>query len=146
MVRFTFLLLWGLVPGVAQVLTPNVAPAGPGSEQSIQQATIEAEDGTPFAISPQIIRDAGSSCEIVAVFGSGLVQFRYEYPRVGAGVARASDLRPCVVKIVAAGYRPVWAQLRSGQVIVLKRLGVNEGYTISLQSLNAPAGRGRSMS
>lgn len=96
-----------------------------------QQANIKTEDGTPFATSPQIIM-LRHDCDILDVFGSGLVVFRPHF------YADPVSAPPCEARIIAAGYRPVTVTLSDGAVIVLKRLGANEGSGVSMTNLRAP--------
>ncbi len=83
------------------------------------RATIVTEDGAPFGVSPQIL----GWCDIESQFGSGVVVLR----------------RPCWATITAAGYRSVVADLKDGTVVVMKRLGANEGSTVSVTWMRAPA-------
>ena len=139
MAGLPLLLLLALAPCVAQYAPdPNLAPIRtPYPTPSPEQAMIKTEDGTPFGVSPQIIPLPGSGCSILAVFGSGRVEFRPVYER--AAVVSAAHQAPCRVMIAAAGYRATRAALRNGLVIVLNRLGANEGSTVSFKDLRAPA-------
>jgi tetratricopeptide (TPR) repeat protein len=76
------------------------------------------------------------------VFGNGTVQYRAHqivdpFCR-GAGCLELHPADTCQINIRLAGYRTTNATLRPGGVIVLKRLGDNEGSAISITSLNAP--------
>jgi tetratricopeptide (TPR) repeat protein len=102
-------------------------------------ATILTEDGTPLPTSPQIIPALSQSlvqeCAIVNIFGNGSVQYAVNY--------RSRPYDPatydvCTVTIRLKGYRPVQVTLRNDSTIVLKRIGLHEGSTVSATALNAP--------
>lgn len=118
-------LMWLSVAAVASVAGQDRMPP------IQQQANIKTEDGTPLATSPQIIM-LRRDCDIIDVFGSGLVVFRPHF------YADPVSAPPCEARIIAAGYRPVTVTLDDGAVIVLKRLGANEGSGVSMTNLRAP--------
>lgn len=96
-------------------------------------AKITTEDGTPLAVSPQIIFPPGD-CRIREVFGGGTVVF---IP-TRLNPDRESFSAVCEVTIFAQGYRTMKTVLRDGAVILLKRLGENEGTGVSMTVLRAP--------
>lgn len=108
-------------------------------------ARIVLEDGTPLPTTPEIIpainRQGLTAC-VLDSFGGGTVQYivRNQANPFCKGLdcldGQAND--SCPVRIRLAGYRTTEATLRQGAVIVLKRLGDNEGTTISITALNAP--------
>jgi tetratricopeptide (TPR) repeat protein len=100
---------------------------------------IVTEDGTPLPREPQIIPlltdRLMQECVIVNVFGSGSVQYAVNYR------SRAYDpatVDVCSVTIRLKGYRTVQVTLRNDATIVLKRIGLHEGSTVSATALNAP--------
>jgi tetratricopeptide (TPR) repeat protein len=102
-------------------------------------ATIVTEDGSPLPTSPQIIPSLSQSlvaeCAIVNIFGNGSVQYMVNY--------RSRPYDPatydvCSVTIRLKGYRPMEATLRNDATVVLKRIGLHEGSTVSASALNAP--------
>ncbi len=98
-------------------------------------AKIATEDGTPLAVSPLIIARAGD-CRIRNVFGGGTVMFvPTRLNPDGESYASA-----CEVTIFAQGYRTLKAVLRDGAVVILKRVGENEGTGVSMTVLRAPPG------
>jgi tetratricopeptide (TPR) repeat protein len=74
------------------------------------------------------------------LFRNGTIQYlvRPDNPCHGLECLDAKPQDTCQVSIRMAGFKTTVATLRPGGVIVLKRLGDNEGSTISITSLNAP--------
>ncbi len=108
-------------------------------------AKIVLEDGTPLPsmpeVFPAITRRMTAAC-VLDVFKGGTVQYVVT-PQVnpfckGLECLDGRGTDGCPVRIRLAGYRTVIATLRQDAVIVLKRLGDNEGSTVSVTVLNAP--------
>jgi tetratricopeptide (TPR) repeat protein len=97
-------------------------------------AKITTEDGTPLAVSPQIIFFPGE-CVITDTFGNGTVVF------LPTRIAPDGEsyMSSCRVTIHAVGYHTLNTLLSDGATIVLKRVGENEGSGISMTVLRAPA-------
>jgi tetratricopeptide (TPR) repeat protein len=119
-------------------LTAALATAVVASAQSYH-ATIVTEDGSPLPTSPQIIPDLSErlvqECAIVNTFGNGSVQYVVNLRSRPYDPATA-DL--CTVTIRLKGYRTAQVTLRNDATIVLKRVGLHEGSTVSATALNAP--------
>src|SRR5580658_4893929 len=102
-------------------------------------ATITTEDGSPLPNSPQIIPSLSDrlvqECAIVNIFGNGSVQYVVNLRSRPYDPATADV---CTVTIRLKGYRPMEATLRNDATIVLKRMGLHEGSTVSATALNAP--------
>jgi tetratricopeptide (TPR) repeat protein len=102
-------------------------------------ATIATEDGSPLPTSPQITPALSErlvqECVIVNTFGNGSVQYLINYRSRPYDPATA-DL--CEVTIRLKGYRPAQVTLRNDATIVLQRVGLHEGSTVSASALNAP--------
>jgi tetratricopeptide (TPR) repeat protein len=103
--------------------------------------TIVTEDGTPLPREPQIIPSMTQrlepECAIVTVFGNGSVQYVVNMRD------RAYDPNPatasiCSVTIRLKGYRTVQATMHNDATIVLRRIGLHEGSTVSETALKAP--------
>jgi len=101
-------------------------------------ATITTEDGSPLPTSPQIIPSLSDrlvqECAIVNIFGNGSVQYVVNLRSRPYDPATADV---CTVTIRLKGYRPMEATLRNDATIVLKRMGLHEGSTVSATALNA---------
>jgi tetratricopeptide (TPR) repeat protein len=102
-------------------------------------ATIVTEDGSPLPTSPQIIPDLSErlvqECVIVNTFGNGSVQYLVNWRSRPYDPATADA---CSVTIRLKGYRPAQVTFRNDATIVLKRIGLHEGSTVSATALNAP--------
>lgn len=102
-------------------------------------ATIVTEDGSPLPTSPQIIPDLSErlvqECVITNTFGNGSVQYLVNY-RSRPYDPSTADL--CSVTIRLKGYQTTQATLRNDSTVVLKRVGLHEGSTVTATSLNAP--------
>ena len=102
-------------------------------------ATIVTEDGSPLPTSPQIIPALSDrlvqECVIVNTFGNGSVQYLVNY-RSRAYDPSTADV--CTVTIRLKGYQAAQVTLRNDATIVLKRVGLHEGSTVSATALNAP--------
>jgi tetratricopeptide (TPR) repeat protein len=102
-------------------------------------ATIVTEDGSPLPNSPQIIPSLTDAlvqeCAIVNIFGNGSVQYLVNYRSRPYDPATA-DM--CSVTIRLKGYQTMNATLRNDATIVLKRMGLHEGSTVSATALRAP--------
>ena len=123
-------------------------------------ARIVLEDGTPLTGTPEVIPvlnrqglgacfspGYGSGSDVAGngrleVFGNGTVQYIVRGTAspgcIGSACldGRAGD--SCQVRIRLAGYRTMEATLRQDAVIALKRVGDNEGTSVSITTLNAP--------
>jgi Flp pilus assembly protein TadD len=123
-------------------------------------AKIVLEDGTPLTGTPEVIptlnREGLGACFSpgygggsdvagngrLEVFGNGTVEYVVRgqsnpgcvYSACLDGEAGDS----CPVRIRLAGYRTTEATLRQDAVIVLKRVGDNEGTSVSITAVNAP--------
>ena len=115
-----------------------LAAAATASAQSYH-ATIVTEDGSPLPTSPQIIPDLSErlvqECAIVNTFGNGSVQYVVNLRSRPYDPATA-DM--CAVTIRLKGYRTAQVLLRNDATVVLKRVGLHEGSTVSATALNAP--------
>ena len=102
-------------------------------------ATIVTEDGSPLPTSPQVIPSLSErlvqECVILNIFGNGSVQYLVNW-RSRPYDPSTADV--CEVAIRMKGYRPMNATLRNDATIVLKRIGLHEGSTVSASALNAP--------
>src|SRR6202167_1541574 len=119
-------------------LTAALAAAATASAQSYH-ATIAPEDGSPLPTSPQIIPALSDrlvqECAIQNIFGNGSVQYVVNYRSRPYDPATADA---CTVTIRLKGYQAAQVTLRNDATIVLKRVGLHEGSTVSATSLNAP--------
>ncbi|HTC89584.1 MAG TPA: tetratricopeptide repeat protein [Bryobacteraceae bacterium] len=102
-------------------------------------ATIVTEDGSPLPTTPQIIPDLSDrlvqECVITNTFGNGSLQYLVNL-RSRAYDPATADM--CSVTIRLKGYRTTQATLRNDSTVVLKRVGLHEGSTVSASALNAP--------
>jgi tetratricopeptide (TPR) repeat protein len=110
------------------------------AETQRHTAKIMLEDGIPLPEAPQITPGLTQwrlpACSILTVFGNGTVQYEVDL------AARPEDpltVDVCPIHIRMEGYRTTDATLRQDAVIVLKRLGVGQGSSISMTALKAPA-------
>jgi tetratricopeptide (TPR) repeat protein len=115
-----------------------MAAVAAASAQSYH-ATITTEDGSPLATSPQIIPAYSErlvqECVIVNAFGNGSIQYVVNWRARPYDPATADA---CDVTIRLKGYRATQATLRNDATIVLKRIGLHEGSTVSITAVNAP--------
>jgi tetratricopeptide (TPR) repeat protein len=102
-------------------------------------ATVVTEDGSPLPTSPQIIPSLSDrlvqECVIVNIFGNGSVQYLVNYRSRPYDPSTADA---CTVTIRLKGYRAAEVTLRNDATIVLKRVGLHEGSTVSASALHAP--------
>ena len=109
------------------------------SGQMRYKAKVALEDGSPLPTSPQIIpvpsQRLMSGCRILTMFGDGTMEYIVNW-RSRPYDPSTADM--CDVTIRLKGYRTTQATLRNGGVIVLKRIGDNEGSTVSMTALKAP--------
>ncbi len=102
-------------------------------------ALIATEDGSPLPTTPQIIPSLSErlvqECVIVTTFGNGSVQYMVNWRSRPYDPSTADA---CEVTIRLKGYRAVQATLRNDATIVLKRIGLHEGATVSATALKAP--------
>ena len=100
---------------------------------------IVTEDGTPLATSPQVIPALSErlvqECVILNIFGNGSVQYMVNWRSRPYDVSTEDA---CDVTIRMKGYRPMTVTLRNDATVVLKRIGIHEGSTVTITSLNAP--------
>jgi len=123
-------------------------------------ARISLEDGTPLTGTPEVIPvlnrqgvgacfspGYGSGSDVVGngrleVFGNGTVEYvvrgQATLGCMGSACLDGQAGDSCQVRIRLAGYRTTEATLRQDAVIVLKRMGDNEGTSVSITALNAP--------
>ena len=103
------------------------------------RAKLATEDGSPLPTTPQIIPSLSqrlvANCRILTMFGDGTVEYVIDW-RSRPYEPATADV--CSVTIRLKGYRATEATLRNGAVIVLQRLGDNEGSMVSLTALKAP--------
>jgi len=102
-------------------------------------ATIATEDGTPLPTSPQVIPSLSErlvqECVILNIFGNGSVQYVVNWRSRPYDPSTADA---CDVTIRLKGYRAMQVTLRNDSTVVLKRIGLHEGSTVSVTALNAP--------
>jgi tetratricopeptide (TPR) repeat protein len=119
-------------------VTAALAAVGAASAQTYH-ATITTEDGSPLPTSPQIIPSLSDrlvqECAIVNTFGNGSLEYLVNL-RSRPYDPSTADM--CTVTIRLKGYRAGEFTLRNGATIVLKRVGLHEGSTVSATALNAP--------
>jgi tetratricopeptide (TPR) repeat protein len=115
-----------------------VAAVAAASAQSYH-ATVVTEDGSPLPTSPQIIPALSDrlvqECVIQNIFGNGSVQYVVNYRSRPYDPATADA---CTVTIRLKGYQAAQVTFRNDATIVLKRVGLHEGSTVSATALNAP--------
>ena len=103
------------------------------------QARLATEDGSPLPTTPQIIPELSQTllpnCRILTTFGNGTVQYVVDW-RGRQYSPSTADV--CSVTIRMKGYRTTEATFRNDAVIVLKRIGDNEGSMVSMTALKAP--------
>lgn len=118
--------------------TAALAAVATASAQTYH-ATIVTEDGSPLPTSPQIIPSMSDrlvqECAIVNIFGNGSVQYLVN---LRSRVYDPATADMCDVTIRLKGYRPTQVTLRNDATVVLKRMGLHEGSTVSATSLKAP--------
>lgn len=119
-------------------MTAALAATAIASAQTYH-ATINTEDGSPLPTSPQIIPSLSNSlvqeCVIVNIFGNGSVQYLVNWRSRPYDPSTADA---CTVTIRLKGYQTTQVTLRNDATIVLKRVGLHEGSTVSATALNAP--------
>jgi tetratricopeptide (TPR) repeat protein len=119
-------------------LTSALLAVTAASAQSYH-ATVVTEDGSPLPTSPQIIPSLSDSlvqeCAIINIFGNGSVQYLVNLRSRPYDPATADA---CTVTIRLKGYRPMQVTLRNDATVVLKRVGLHEGSTVTASSLKAP--------
>ena len=115
------------------------ASASLAPSQTRYRAKIATEDGSPLPTGPQIIPAESdrlmANCVIFTQFGDGTVEYAVNW-RSRPYDPSTADV--CEVTIRLKGFRSMQATLRSGAVIVLKRVGDNEGSKVSMTALKAP--------
>jgi tetratricopeptide (TPR) repeat protein len=131
----------GTKPAVRVGILTSIAVLATVAGASAQSfhATIATEDGSPLPTSPQIIPALSErlvqECVIVNTFGNGSVQYLVNWRSRPYDPATADA---CTVTIRLKGYRPAQVTLRNDATIVLKRIGLHEGSTVSATALEAP--------
>ena len=127
--------------GILTVMAALAAMLTAASTASAEtfHAMIVTEDGSPLARDPQIIPMLTNSlvqeCVILTVFGNGSIQYAVN---LRSRPYDPATVDVCSVTIRMKGYRTVQATLRNNATIVLKRIGLHEGSTVSATALNAP--------
>jgi tetratricopeptide (TPR) repeat protein len=104
----------------------------------IYHAKIVGEGDTPTPSAPIVTAKLSSRLIPMCglnVFGNGTVEYAINWRSRDYDVHDA-DACPVIIKL--AGYQTLEATLRSGAVIVMKRIGDHEGSTVSMSTLNAP--------
>jgi len=104
----------------------------------IYHSKIVVEGGTPTPSAPRVVAKLSNRLVVMCalnVFANGTVEYVINWNSREYDV---HDADGCPVTISLDGYRTLDATLRSGAVIVLKRIGDHEGSTVSMTSLNAP--------
>ncbi|MGD0435224.1 MAG: tetratricopeptide repeat protein [Bryobacteraceae bacterium] len=113
--------------------------AVPAAEGQTYHAKLATEDGSPLPGTPQIVPALSErlvpNCRIVTMFGDGGVDYLVDYRSRPYDPATADV---CEVTIRLKGYRTMEATFRQGGVVVLKRIGDNEGSLVSITALKAP--------
>ncbi len=101
--------------------------------------SIVTEDGSPLPTSPQIIPSLSDrlvqECVIINIFGNGSVEYLVNWR---SRPYDPSTMDMCDVTIRMKGYQPMNATLRNDGTVVLKRIGLHEGSTVSATALKAP--------
>jgi tetratricopeptide (TPR) repeat protein len=100
-------------------------------------AKIVLEDGSPLKSSPLISSQASgfvSACDRQQSFLDGTL--RLSVPPVFRGGERQMG---CYLSVTLPGYRRFFGFVQDGTLISMRRLGPNEGSSVSMASLNAPA-------
>jgi tetratricopeptide (TPR) repeat protein len=99
-------------------------------------ARIVLEDGSPLTSSPLILSVPGSEANCVGqqLFLGGTLRLR-----ISPIPIRGEPQQGCDISVVLSGYRRFTGYVKEGTVIVLRRIGPNEGSAVSTVSLNAPA-------
>jgi tetratricopeptide (TPR) repeat protein len=92
---------------------------------------IVLQDGSVAPAPPRVI---SRDCPIDM---QGWSSFTIAYP-ASMDVNSAAHLESCWIEVSLPGYRSVRTQVHDGIVVVLKRLGEDEGSTVSLSVLKAP--------
>lgn len=125
----------GLAPRLVLLALAAALTAG----AQTYRAKIATEDGSPLPGTPQIVPSLSVSlapdCRIVTTFGDGTIEYLVNWRGRPYDPATA-DM--CSVTIRLKGYRTVEATLRQAGVVVLKRIGDNEGSLVSMTALKAP--------
>lgn len=127
------LLLLLAVGGFLLAQDVSTRPSYTGSDEWVRvMGRITLEDGRQPPHPPNI----GSTCN--APMSSTWSSFTFNLP---AQNAMSGSIRQmlCHVVVSLPGYRTVTAPLVDGMTVVLKKLGENEGSTISLVALSAPS-------
>jgi tetratricopeptide (TPR) repeat protein len=110
-----------------------------GASAQSYHAVIATEDGAPLPttplVTPLVSERLVQECVILNIFGNGSVQYVVNLRSRPYDPATADV---CEVSIRMKGYRAMNATLRNDATIVLKRVGLHEGSTVTATSLNAP--------
>jgi tetratricopeptide (TPR) repeat protein len=98
-------------------------------------ARIVLEDGSPLTSSPLFLSVPGSQANCVGqqFFMGGTLRLR-----ISPIPIQGEPQQGCDISVVLSGYRRFTGYVKEGTVIVLRRIGPNEGSSISAVSLNAP--------
>lgn len=107
--------------------------------QTRYHAKITTEDGSQLPATPQIIPSMSQrlvqNCRILTEFGDGTVEYIVDWRSRPYDPATEDE---CAVTIRLKGYRTMEATLRNQSVVVMKRVGDNEGSVVSVTALKAP--------
>jgi tetratricopeptide (TPR) repeat protein len=120
--RIVALLFFGSMAASAQIYHAKIVGEGDAPTPSAPIVTAK--------LSNRLVPMCGLN-----VFGNGTVEYVINWRSREYDVHDA-DACPVIIKL--AGYQTREATLRSGAIIVMKRIGDHEGSTVSLSSLNAP--------
>jgi tetratricopeptide (TPR) repeat protein len=128
---FPALLVFSAVSLLSQDVTTRPAESGPDAGWVRVMGRVTLEDGRQLPHPPNI----GSTCN--APMSTTWSSFTFNLP---AHNAMSGSIRQmlCHVVVSLPGYRTVTAPLVDGMTVVLKKLGENEGSTVSLVALSAP--------
>jgi tetratricopeptide (TPR) repeat protein len=116
------------------VLALVSAPLAPAQ----YRARLALEDGTPFSTMPMVVPSThydAPECIIRNLFGNGQIVYYVNWRSPGYS-RETPDL--CRAAFTVPGYQRADVILRDGAVILMKRLGDHEGYSVSMTVLKAP--------
>ncbi len=108
------------------------------AQGQIYHAKIVVEGDTPTPSAPRVVAKFSNRLVPMCalnVFANGTVEYQINW---NSREFEVHDADSCPVTISLTGYRTMDATLRSGAVIVLKRMGDHESSMVSMTSLNAP--------
>ncbi len=114
------------------------------------RAKVTLEDGSAPPADMRVIADSAQrlvpDCIIFNVFGNGAIEYAVnvaartsQSDRMARMEGALTSSDTCAVRITVKGYRQTDAVLHKDAVIVLKRIGENEGSSVSITEAEAPA-------